>query len=477
MKIADSQSKQKPMTTSIPVIDVFAGPGGLGEGFSALGRAKGTPYFKIALSVEKEASAHSTLELRSFFRQFLYDEVPNDYYSFLQGNISKDELFSRHPVQATAAKDETWLDTLGSAGDFNDRLDQKISRVITDHDKWILIGGPPCQAYSIIGRSRNSGKKDYRLEDDARSYLYKEYLRIIARHQPPVFIMENVKGILSSKAHGTLIFTSILADLKNPAAVFPDFNNKESFKYKIFSLVKHPQERPEDSDSTHIHEDYIVRCEFYGIPQSRHRVILLGIREDIALSPPDILKIEDTVCSEDALNGLPKLRSGLSREIDNHEAWRQRITGIASQQWVKNAAEKYGHDFHNYLLAVIKTPLYAHHDRGHDEFICCCPNIDDKLKWWYLDHRMHGVCNHSARSHIFDDIQRYLFASCLAQHTGSSPKLQEFPMELLPNHKNVTSGNFNDRFRVQVRGRPSSTITSHISKDGHYYIHPDPKPA
>jgi len=64
------------MTTSIPVIDVFAGPGGLGEGFSALGRADGKQYFKIGVSVEKEASAHSTLELRSFFRQFPYNEVP-----------------------------------------------------------------------------------------------------------------------------------------------------------------------------------------------------------------------------------------------------------------------------------------------------------------------------------------------------------------------------------------------------------------
>lgn len=116
------------MTTSIPVIDVFAGPGGLGEGFSTLGRADGQQYFKIGVSVEKEASAHSTLELRSFFRQFPYNEVPEDYYTFLRGDISRKELFKRHPVQASAAEDEAWLDALGSGPVFDAKLDENFQR-------------------------------------------------------------------------------------------------------------------------------------------------------------------------------------------------------------------------------------------------------------------------------------------------------------------------------------------------------------
>jgi len=463
------------MTTSIPVIDVFAGPGGLGEGFSALGRTEGKKYFKIGVSVEKEASAHSTLELRSFFRQFPYDEVPDDYYTFLRGQISRDELFCRHPKQSFSAKDETWHDALGRGADFDGKLDQRISSIIAGHDKWILIGGPPCQAYSVIGRSRNSGKKDYRLEDDARSYLYKEYLRIIARHQPPVFVMENVKGILSSKVQGKSIFASILEDLQNPASVFSDFENKKTFKYRIFSLVKRPQQCPNEADLYHLPEDYIVKCEQYGIPQARHRVILLGIREDLAVFLPNILKTEDPVCTEDVLCGLPELRSGLSREIDNQDTWLQRVTGIAEHQWVIKSAEKYGQDFYNRLMSVLNSPVHALHDRGHDVFVPCKPSISEKLKWWYHDSRINGVCNHSTRGHIFNDIQRYLFASCFAQHSGTSARLQEYPTELLPNHKNATSGHFNDRFRVQAYGRPSSTITSHISKDGHYYIHPDPR--
>ena len=459
---------------SIPVIDVFAGPGGLGEGFSALGRKEGKQYFKIGVSVEKEESAHRTLLLRSFFRQFLFDTVPDDYYSFLRGEISQDILFSRYPNQAKAAQDEAWLDALGSGAEFDERFDQRITSIIAGHDKWVLIGGPPCQAYSLIGRSRNTKRKNYSLETDEKSTLYLQYLRILAKHQPPVFVMENVKGLLSAKSHGDSIFDRILSDLQDPAAEFPDFKNKINFKYKIYSLIKRPAKQTNKSGTSDLPENYVVKCENYGIPQARHRVILLGIREDLASILPDILKTEDLVCTESVLNGLPQLRSGLSKETDCQDSWIDRIDSIIEQSWVKKTAEKYGQDFHDHLISVVKDPVYNNDNRGNDQFVFCNPTVSDDLKWWYLDPKLNGVCNHSTRSHIFDDIQRYLFASCFSSVFHVSPKLHEYPAELLPNHKNATSGHFDDRFRVQMYGQPSKTITSHISKDGHYYIHPDP---
>jgi DNA (cytosine-5)-methyltransferase 1 len=459
---------------SIPVIDVFAGPGGLGEGFSALGRTEGKQYFKIGVSIEKEESAHKTLELRSFFRQFPHNNVPDDYYKFLRGEVTRDELFRRHPVQAAAAKDETWLDALGSGEDFDNRLDRKISSIIAGHEKWILIGGPPCQAYSLIGRSRNCGKDDYRLEDDEKSILYLEYLRILAKHQPPVFVMENVKGLLSAKVNGISMFENILSDLQDPAAVFSGFLNNKNYKYRICSLVKGPQKQANEAGMYHLHKDYIVKCENYGIPQARHRVILLGIRDDLAASIlPDILKVEDPVNIESVLYGLPELRSGLSKEADSRNIWLQRIADIAKQQWVIDSAQKYGQDFFDHLMSVLKSPVDAIHDRGNNQFIEFKYDVCEELRWWYLDPKLNGVCNHSAREHIFDDIQRYLFASLYAHQMGVSPKLKTYPPVLLPKHKNAGSGDFADRFRVQAYGHPSKTITSHISKDGHYYIHPD----
>ena len=102
-----------------------------------------------------------------------------------------------------------------------------------------------------------------------------------------------------------------------------------------------------------------------------------------------------------------------------------------------------------------------------------------KNNWdWFHDERIGGVLNHQSRSHMNSDIHRYLFCSVFAQQHHRAPKLSDFPDELLPNHKNVDKGKiglFSDRFRVQLYDRPASTITSHIRKDGHYFIHPDPE--
>ena len=97
---------------------------------------------------------------------------------------------------------------------------------------------------------------------------------------------------------------------------------------------------------------------------------------------------------------------------------------------------------------------------------------------WFADDHLHGVCNHATRSHIRADLHRYFFVSVFGLVHGRSPLLNDFPKALLPDHENVAAAlletKFNDRFRVQVAGRPATTITSHISKDGHYFIHPDP---
>jgi DNA (cytosine-5)-methyltransferase 1 len=197
----------------IPVIDIFAGPGGLGEGFSALGSG-GMPAFKIKLSLEKDFNAHSTLRLRAFYRQFQKADVPDDYYKVLRRELDVAELYTRFPSEARAANDEAVLFTLGE--ETWTEAEGLIEKALNGATKWLLIGGPPCQAYSVIGRSRNKGKEEYKAKDDARHFLYREYLRILGRFRPSVFVMENVKGLLSSKPEGSLIFDTILNDLKAP---------------------------------------------------------------------------------------------------------------------------------------------------------------------------------------------------------------------------------------------------------------------
>lgn len=205
------------------MIDIFAGPGGLGEGFSAFTDARGRPRFKIALSIEKDPIAHKTLLLRSFFRQFERNRVPRAYYDRLQQQLTTANLFATHPEQAQAAGIEAWNATLGDPdsaplGLLRQRVREALRRFRDGESRWALIGGPPCQAYSLVGRSRNRGKAGYRLEDDPRARLYLEYLQIIGDFWPTVFVMENVRGLLSARFDGRPVIDLILQDLREPAA-------------------------------------------------------------------------------------------------------------------------------------------------------------------------------------------------------------------------------------------------------------------
>jgi DNA (cytosine-5)-methyltransferase 1 len=447
---------------AFPVIDLFAGPGGLGEGFASYINKIGLHSFKVALSVEKDAFAYKTLELRKFFRQFPQGEVPEEYYQYLSGKISRELLFEKFEDQANRAQEGIWKAELGKT---EVRLvDNKIRNAIGKNEFWVLVGGPPCQAYSTIGRSkiRNLGPETF--EQDSRHFLYREYLRILRRFSPPVFVMENVKGLLSSKIDGELIIGRILKDLSRKAGSSPGYN--------IYSFVQ---------PSTHSKldpSDFLICSEKYGIPQNRHRVLLLGIRRDL---PQRHLLLEPAGYSptvNDAIGDLPKLRSKLSREPDSSEMWHEAISAALD-------SELLGLHFDGAVGEVIRRTLEsgARHDTGHDGFVegrC----RSEPSKWfsanhaWFEDIRLEGVCNHSSRAHMRSDLARYLFISAYGKVHGTSPKLRHFPTNLLPAHENVakamTTNMFCDRFRVQVGEKPSTTVLSHIAKDGHYYIHPDP---
>lgn len=162
--------------------------------------------FRSAISIENEKYAHATLKLRHFYREFLPGEVPDEYYEYLADKISLDSLYSKYRKQALSADNSVWKRTLGKETDNNVR--ERISTSISGTDKWVLLGGPPCQAYSLVGRSRMRSRPDF--ENDPRQFLYRRYFRIIADHKPPVFVMENVKGLISAKIRKTYVIRTIL---------------------------------------------------------------------------------------------------------------------------------------------------------------------------------------------------------------------------------------------------------------------------
>jgi len=95
---------------------------------------------------------------------------------------------------------------------------------------------------------------------------------------------------------------------------------------------------------------------------------------------------------------------------------------------------------------------------------------------WFYNTKLNGHhCNHEPRTHMRSDFLRYFFVCCYGKANKTSPRLKDFPEVLLPAHKNIDTDKFVDRFKVQLEDEPSTTITCHISKDGHYYIHPDPR--
>lgn len=259
-----------------PVIDLFAGPGGLGEGFASLRHPKGSGHyaFRTAISIEKDPSAHRTLQLRHFFRTFASDTIPDDYYRYLEGTISLEELYSRHPESAWHAEHTAWLCELGNEPHENVRY--RIAEALDGNSKWVLVGGPPCQAYSRAGRSRMRGNPDF--EDDPRHFLYKEYLRILIDHMPPVFVMENVKGLISSKIQGRYVINDILRDLSKPASTVGD--EQSGLEYRLYSLSQSGVMSLDADPSA-----FVVKAEEYGIPQSRHRIFILGIRSDVEIEP------------------------------------------------------------------------------------------------------------------------------------------------------------------------------------------------
>jgi DNA (cytosine-5)-methyltransferase 1 len=317
--------REKQMPTEFAIVDLFAGPGGLAEGFSSVRNTDGSRPFRIALSIEKEASAFETLRLRNFVRQF-NGSPPADYYRFINGEITEPDWETLFPRQWECACFEALKLELGSV-EATKQVDARLEEIKERHGKnTILIGGPPCQAYSLVGRARNRGTKGYEASKDHRHFLYREYIRILQKLMPAAFVMENVKGLLSSSVDGERVFDQVLHDLSRVG----------DGSYRLIPLTPRSRQNLFDRIGRPPALDFVVRAEDHGIPQARHRVIVVGIRADIAAQLEEgqidsaLLRRERSVTVQDVLKGMPKLRSGLSGGNDSEQIWQNETCRIMS---------------------------------------------------------------------------------------------------------------------------------------------------
>jgi DNA (cytosine-5)-methyltransferase 1 len=450
------------------IVDLFAGPGGLGEGFSSFNGGKS---FRILVSAEMERSAHATLRLRSFFRSIREDSLAlKQYYNFCNGvaTLPYDE-FSR--AKWEEAGEEALQLTLGVDED-NLKLDGVLDAKLPNDAPWVLIGGPPCQAYSLVGRARNVGTPSYRADQDHRHFLYKQYLRILRDRQPDVFVMENVKGILSSKVAGKRIFHDILNDLADPRGALGESDSKPG--YRICSLVSEEFFEkgmdPQDFDP----RNFIIRSEEHGIPQARHRVILFGVRADIDASFDPLSPELHPVTVRQVIEDLPRLRSSISKIKASADEWKK----IVTDQFAALASDVTlaPHSPLAQQLTLAGAAVTTEHGVGALRLVIASPAKKPHYANWFLDSNLKVVLNHETRGHMASDLRRYGFAAAFAIVHQRSPKgHQEFSLAgLAPSHRNWETGKFSDRFRVQCFDSYATTVTSHIAKDGHYFIHPDP---
>lgn len=454
----------------IKIVDLFAGPGGLGEGFSSF-QSGGHHPFKIAVSVEKDKFAHSTLRLRAYWRLLKRHGKPlDDLYAYYKGGVDSPWTADTVDLWDEAEAEALQLELGKDKDRDNVLLHDRISRLISNDEHWVLIGGPPCQAYSVVGRVR-VGEKN---KEDPKHHLYKEYLNVIRQFRPSIFVMENVRGMLSCQLENGHIIHRIMEDLACPGQ---SERGAKDYKYSIHSLVADTFYKPGMNAAELDLKKFIVQCEQYGIPQARHRVILVGIREDVAAALPKLVSSTPVTVWE-AIGNMPALRSGLSRQEDSVGIWKNLVASefadLAKHAW-KSGRRTLTQILRSAGEEVMRKNL-SRGGRWVEGRYGKLPAHATSLHEWLQDEYLGGWLNHETRAHMASDLRRYAYIATYASVEKKNPVgPKDFNLPgLAPNHANWETGHFDDRFKVQLADRPATTITSHLSKDGHSFIHPDP---
>ena len=239
------------------VIDLFAGAGGLSEGFVQAG-------FTPVAHVEMDKAACDTLRTRACYHYLRSHNQLDIYYDYLKGKISRDILYSSVPQEIIDSvinvmiSDDTIADTF-----------KRIKELAGKRKVDMIIGGPPCQAYSLLHRH------DKKMEDDPRTLLYLQYGKFLKEFNPKGFVFENVPGLLSAKKG---------EHFKNLQEYFAELGYKVRYK--------------------------MLDASDYGVLQTRKRLIIVGWRQEYDLGYPDLpIKKADAVVN-DILGDLPELYAG-----------------------------------------------------------------------------------------------------------------------------------------------------------------------
>lgn len=268
----------------ITYIDLFAGAGGLSEGFIRSG-------FKPLAHVEADKAAAFTLKTRLVYHYLSDKKKKHIYEKYLKGAVSREELYAEAPKEL--------LDTVinEKIGDANQKIFTYIDRLIDGRTVDIIIGGPPCQAYSVVGRA----PLKHRI-DDERTKLYIHYGRFLTKYKPKAFLFENVPGILTA-GNGEY------------------FKNLQTYYKRIGYDV----------------EARILNAQDYNVIQSRTRVIIMGWQKNLGWAYPEPEKTVLRYSRDDIFSDLPAISPGEHRRVQDYTA--------PPGKYLRKTALRNGHDF------------------------------------------------------------------------------------------------------------------------------------
>jgi DNA (cytosine-5)-methyltransferase 1 len=360
------------MKKQLNYIDLFAGAGGLSEGFIKAG-------FNPVAHVEMDEAACYTLKTRIAYHHLKSTNQFDKYVAYLKGEINRETLYALIPAHLLQS-----VINLPIGSESNKIIHETINRNLETKEVDFIIGGPPCQAYSLIGRARSENG----MATDPRNYLYVQYAKYLEKYQPKMFVFENVLGLKSAK--GGLF-------LSNMEKLF----YKKGYKIEVFT----------------------VEANNFDVLQNRKRIIIIGWRDDFTPNIPNLsaIRSNNNYQVKNLLSDLPKINAG--EGIDKYAKYK-----TATTDYLQNTAIRNGIDV---------------------------------------------LTQHVARPHTEQDKEIYKIAIEKWNEGKNRLDYNDLPSKL-KTHRNRSS--FSDRFKI-VAGdlKFSQTIAAHISKDGHYYIHPDVK--
>ena len=248
-------------------IDLFAGASGMSEGFIRAG-------FNPVSHIEMNEEACYTIKTRAAYHYLVENKKTKIYNDYLKGLITRDELYKKIPSEI--------LDSVLNIEITNDSIESIFSKIndsLKNKRVDIIIGGPPCQAYSLVGRSRDPNN----MEDDPRNILYIQYGRFLEEFKPKGFVFENVPGLLSANKG-------------------EHFKNLKAYFNELGYVVHHET----------------LNASNYGVLQARKRVIIVGWLKENDLGFPDIDYIPKQYKVNDVFYDLPKLKPGDALQVTNY---------------------------------------------------------------------------------------------------------------------------------------------------------------